>query len=754
MTMQKSPPGSSSEKGLGITELRHWDQTLLNRYRPVYHPVSKACCLCGLGPCDLDKGRRGACGQDLRTFLSREALLMAVTGAAAHASHARDIVELLLKEKGPGLPLSLGEWIQIRMPITRIVTGRHPAVLSDLLHVLGYIDAEIVQLLASAHFGGESSHLDLESKILHAGTMDILSMEIADIAQISGYGFPAGDAGATLIPLSIEQEDVRPLILCVGHHSAVGQRILDIIDAEGMAGEVSVAGLCCTAHDMIRGRLGRAGHAADKVQMNVAGNLRDQLVFARSGRAHIVVADQQCVRLDLSEEVLRTGAFFIATSGQSCAGLQDETDADPSILAADLNGRRLRAVFMSDPEKAARLAIALAVNWRPSVQPTVPAPAAMEEAVERCTDCGLCSRFCPAALPVSAFVFSRAKGEANAEITPAGIASRCITCGRCDTACPQGIPVMALIGAQAHGKLANGLIRAGRGPIDDYEIKTTGPSIVLGDIPGVVAFLTCPEYPDARDSLAWTARSLAERGYIVLAAGCAALDLGRADGMLYRDFPGTFDAGGVLNTGSCVSSAHAVGALIKVASIFLHRRLDRNYVEIADYILNRIGAVGVLWGGVTPKSFSASAGANRLGIPVVFGPHGTKFRRTLDGGQSSGMVLDARSGREVLAGIAPAHLTAIAHTKEELIIQIARLCIRPNDTTWGRQTKLRNYLELSETLVGVMPADLKGYVRVPDDLPEERRDDLLNLIRAWGWEPSYIPDPTLLDVLVRSREGH
>ncbi|MCX9078085.1 MAG: hypothetical protein OIN84_08930, partial [Candidatus Methanoperedens sp.] len=291
------------------------------------------------------------------------------------------------------------------MPITRIVTGWNPAVLSDLLQVLRYIDAEIVRLLASAHFGGESSYLDLEGKTFHAGTMDILSMEVADIAQISGYGFQTGYTEAPLVPLFIEPAGGRPLILCVGHHSAVGQQILDIIDADGIAGEVSVAGLCCTAHDMLRGRSGLLRQVKDMGQMGVAGNLRDQLRFVRSGRAHVVVADQQCVRLDLSEEVLGTGAFFIATSGQSCAGLPDETDADPSTLAADLAGRPLRAVFIGDTEKAARLAIELAFKWRPPVQATCPESDALEEAVKRCTDCGLCSRFCPVALPVSAFFF-------------------------------------------------------------------------------------------------------------------------------------------------------------------------------------------------------------------------------------------------------------------------------------------------------------------------------------------------------------
>ena len=39
--------------------------------------------------------------------------------------------------------------------------------------------------------------------------------------------------------------------------------------------------------------------------------------------------------------------------------------------------------------------------------------------------------------------------------------------------------------------------------------------------------------------------------------------------------------------------ACCIGAAIKIASIFAKRKLRGNYEEIADYILNRVGAVGV-----------------------------------------------------------------------------------------------------------------------------------------------------------------
>lgn len=752
--------------GFSITELRPWDLTLLERYRPRYHPVQPACSLCALGPCDLAQGRRGACGQDLDTFAAREALLLAVMGAAAHAAHARDVLDRTLAAGGPDLALDLGRWVHIRLPITQIVAGVRPRRLADLVPVLDYVERTLVRLLAAAHFGGESHPLDLESKTLHAGTMDITAMEVADVAQIAAYSFPRGEAETPLLRLGFgDLSDDRPLILCVGHHSDVGHRLVHLVEATGAA--VEVAGLCCTAHDMARAHTGTPAHSHDHDHHphghghgpRIIGNLRDQLRFARAGRADVVIADQQCIRLDLLAETLRTGAFYLATSDQACAGLPDETQRDPAELAADLATRPVRAAFIADPERAAAVALALAESQGRVAAPAAPAAADAGAdlwlSIDRCIGCQLCTDHCPLHLPVATAVYdaqaiTAAAGPQAPKARPAlaELYPRCLACGRCDAACPVDIAVMALLEDAAAAGAPVGWVRTGRGPIDDYEIKATGPSIVLGDIPGVVAFLTCPEYPDGRDAAAWMAGQLAQRGYIVLAAGCAAMDLGWGEETAYRRFPGGFDMGGVVNTGSCVSSAHALGALIKVAAIFLHRRLDGNYTEIADYILNRVGAVGALWGGITPKSFAAAAGANRLGVPVVFGPQGRNFRRMLQGAGAAG-VIDARSGRRTDGPPVPADLAVVADTREEALVQIVRLCLRPNDTTWGRQTKLRHYLELCAQLLGHLPPDLAACVRVADDLPAERRPELLTRLEAEGWQPSFIPDPTLLQGLVR-----
>lgn len=738
----------------GIADLRPWDRLLLSRYRPVYHPASKDCTWCALGPCDLRSGYRGACGETLEGLAAREALMMAVNGACGHAAHARDMVEYLQARFGPDLKLDLGPWVQIRTPIIELVVGTRPRRLRDLLEVLDYVETQLVKLNAATHFGGESDSADLESKTLHAGTMDLVALEVADVAQIAAYRFPTGQAETRLVPLGLGQiETSKPVILCIGHHSAVGHRIAELLEQQHLVGQVELVGLCCTAHDLARDH----EHGAE---VKIVGNQRDQLSFVRAGVADVVVADQQCIRLDLKDEALLTGACFIATSGQNCAGLPDETGADPEALACDLVVRGTRATFIGDPDRAARLALALALRGK-RARPARPVPSA--EVASLCSNCDFCTRHCPVALPVADAVTALSwEGDWSGL---QALARTCVRCGECDVVCPSEIPVMALIEAADRQPPLRSYVRAGRGPITDFEIKSTGPSIVLGDIPGIVAFLACPDYPDGRDALAWMATALAGRGYIVLTAGCAAMDMAwsrktsetsEGFGSLcrnpYERFPGTFDQGGLVNTGSCVSAAHAIGATIKVASIFLHRPLAGNYAGIADYILNRIGAVGVLWGGITPKALSASAGANRLGIPVLFGPQGERFRRTLRGSaRADWAVYDARTGRRVPVGPVPADLCTTAATREEALVQIARLCLRPNDTTTGRQVKLHHYIELSRDLLGRLPDDLPALIRSPYDIPPAWEDAVQAELRRDGWAPAPIPDPTLLERLVRAR---
>jgi acetyl-CoA decarbonylase/synthase complex subunit alpha len=207
---------------------------------------------------------------------------------------------------------------------------------------------------------------------------------------------------------------------------------------------------------------------------------------------------------------------------------------------------------------------------------------------------------------------------------------------------------------------------------------------------------------------------------------------------LYEKYPAKFLAGNLINVGSCVSNSHITGTTIKVAAIFAQRNVSGNYEEIADYITNRIGAVGVAWGAYSQKAASIASGCNRLGIPVVVGPHGSKYRRALIGKpyqEDDWKVYDARDGSEMPIPAAPEFLLTTAESIEELLPMLAKNCIRPSDNNMGRMIKLTHYMELSQKYLGHRPDDWYKFVRTETDLPLAKREELLKILEAdHGWE--------------------
>ncbi len=302
----------------------------------------------------------------------------------------------------------------------------------------------------------------------------------------------------------------------------------------------------------------------------------------------------------------------------------------------------------------------------------------------------------------------------------------------------------------------NNLCRVGRGAVQDVEIRNVGSPIVLGEIPGILAVVGCSNYPNGGKDVYDICREFASRRYIVALSGCAAMTAGsyRNDEgkTLYEEFPGEFTAGGVINVGSCVANSHIAGAAIKVANIFAKRPLRGNYEEIADYIHNRLGAVGLAWGAYSQKAAAIAAGFWRLGIPVLVGPHGVKYRRMLLGREDkpeNWEVLDARTGNTINVGPAPEHLFQTVETPQEAIVSIAKLCIRPNDTWKGRSIKLSHYVDLHKRHYGRLPNDLHLFVRTMADVPMTLKDEFTQILEEKGWKENVIPDPTLLPRMVR-----
>ncbi|WP_455277601.1 CO dehydrogenase/acetyl-CoA synthase complex subunit alpha [[Eubacterium] cellulosolvens] len=734
-----------------ITDLREWDMKLLQRYKPFYMPFCDLCCLCTFGKCDLSDGKRGACGLNMEAQQSRIVLIACCIGAATHTGHARHLLDELIEKFGRKHPIDIGGTnVDIDAPVSELVTGIKPRNLGDLEHILDYLETEITHLLAAAHTGQEGDNIDFESKVLHAGMVDQAGMEVADISQISAYDFPKGDPDAALVDIGLGViEKAKPVIMIVGHNVPPSIGIVDYLTDNGLYEKVEVCGLCCTAIDITR----------YSTRAKIVGPISWQLRFIRSGIPDVVVVDEQCIRADSLVEAKKIGAPVIASSPKNCLGLKNRTNDPADEIVTDLVGGKVPGVLILDPEKVGEVAVRTAIEIAPKRKKfkVIPNLDELIKSAKKCTQCNECRRACPNDLHIPEAMNYAAKGDLT---KLADLYQACVGCTRCEKICPNELPIHSYIVKAAENimKEEKYKVRSGRGAIQDVEIRRVGGPIVLGEIPGIIAHVGCANYPKGGKEVADMIEEFAKRRYIVVTSGCAAMSAGMVkdeDGKTpYEVFSGKFDAGCVVNVGSCVSNPHIAGAAIKIASIFAKRKLSGNYEEIADYVLNRVGAVGISWGAMSQKAASIASGFWRLGVPVIVGPHGAKYRRMLLGRkdhESDWYVYDARTGEKVYGGPAPEHLFYAAETKEEAMVMTAKLCMRPNDTTKGRAIKLTNYIDLHKRYYGKLPDDIHLYIRRLSDIPITMKDEIVRILDKKEWREKIIPDPTLLPRMIRKK---
>jgi acetyl-CoA decarbonylase/synthase complex subunit alpha len=680
---------------------------------------------------------------------SRIVLIACCIGAATHAAHARHMLDHLMEEYGRDAPLEVALNTNVEAPHIRLVCGIRPKTLRDLEDALDYVETQLVQLLAAAHTGQEGDNLDFESKAFHAGMLDHVALEIADIEQIATLGLPKGLPDPPTTEVGFGTIDAsKPVIMCIGHNVLPTVDIIDYLMENDLFGDVEIGGLCCTAHDMSR----------YNKRAKIIGPISWQLRFIRSGIPDLIVVDEQCIRTDVMIEAGKIGVPVIATSEKSCQGLPDRTNDDADEIVEDLVYGKIPGALILDPRKVGEVSVKTVMKVAPRRSDfKTYSIDELAEMAKKCRNCMECVRACPNSLPVMEAI--QAAGKEDFELL-GELYDLCVGCGRCESACPVDLPILNFInkGGEKQAQDEKYSIRVGRGAIQDVEIREVGRAIVFGEIPGVVALVGCANYPAGGSDVAKIAEEFLRRRFIVVTSGCAAMNIAMTkdeDGLnLYDKYPGVFDAGGLVNVGSCVSNSHITGAAVKIANIFAKRPLRANYEEIADYIYNRVGAVGVAWGAMSQKAASIAAGCWRLGIPVVVGPHGAKYRRMLLGRkdkEEDWTVYDARTGGEVYVGPAPEHLFYAAETVEESMVMIAKLVIRPNDTSKGRAVKLSHYIDLYQRYYGEMPEDLHLYIRREADIPFTMKNEITEILEKSGWveDKIAIPDPTLLERMLR-----
>ncbi|MFW9794542.1 MAG: CO dehydrogenase/acetyl-CoA synthase complex subunit alpha [Candidatus Thorarchaeota archaeon] len=727
----------------GPTTLRSWDHKLLTKYQPSYMPYCQVCCLCTMGKCDLSGDKRGACGLDIKGQQARIVLAAANIGCSAHLAHSRHLIDHLIEEYGPRTELIQGPGTEIHAPVTRLVTGMRPRTLEDASLILDYCETQMTHTLSATATGQEGNWMDFESKVFHAGMIDQLSMEIADLAQVSTLGMPMADPDAPLVESGMGMMDTsKAIILTIGHNIVPAASITDYITEKRLNDQAEVGGMCCTAWDITR----------RDPKAKVVGPISWQLRFIRSGKADVVVVDEQCVRTDVVKEAKKVSAPVISTSDKAVMGLPDRSDDPPESIIKELISGKIPGAYISDHNIVGEVAtkVALAIKDKRRKMKFFPSKKKMQKLAEDCKKCSECIRACPNDQNVMEAVLAAQVGnfEPLREVY-----QNCIGCARCESACPNEYDLHSwmVAAAEADCKEETHVVRTGRGAIQDTEIRTVGQPIVFGEIPGVIAHVGCANYPGGGKDVHDMAEEFAKRRYIIVTSGCAAISAGHVKDengqSIYERRSGEFDAGGVVNVGSCVANSHIAGAAIKIAAIFAKRNLRGNYAEIADYIHHRVGAVGISWGAMSQKAASIAAGFWRLGVPVIVGPHGSKYRRMLLGtaeNERDWMVYDARTGDRVPTAPGPEHLFYAAETVAEANVLTAKLVLRPNDTGKGRSIKLSHYVDIHETYYGFFPDDVWKYIRRETDIPITLKDKILAQMKENNWVERRIPDPTLL----------
>ncbi|MFX0205468.1 MAG: CO dehydrogenase/acetyl-CoA synthase complex subunit alpha, partial [Candidatus Hodarchaeota archaeon] len=553
-----------------IKDLRSWDMKLIDRFEPYYAPLCDMCCLCTYGKCDLSQGKNGACGLDLNTQTARIVTTACCVGAAAHIGHTRHLVHALIEKHGPEFRIFLGKGLGVEAPLTRLVTGRKLNTLGDMEEIVDYCAGQLVDVLASIHTGQEGSYKDYESKSLHIGMIDLLGMEIADIAQISAFeSFPKADPDAPLVDIGLGASMTeKPTILVIGHNVMPSTYVIDRMAELGLSEKIDIGGICCTAIDNTR----------YDSRAKVVGSITQQQRFIRSGAADLVIIDEQCIRADTVQEAQKVGTPVIATTDKACRGLPDMTKEPNSKIVEALVSGKEPGVLIFDYDKLAEVAVEVVQKVAPirNKKSALPTIEELKAFADECSGCRNCNRNCPQDLEISEAIAAAAKDDLGKLVK---LYNNCVACGRCEDNCPQDAPILSIITAAGAEimKSERAKMRSGRGAISDTEIRKVGSPIVFGEIPGIIAPVGCANYPAGPNDLGKYVDEFLKRRYIVTTSGCSAMDISfykDEEGVtLYEKYGGEFDGGGLVNVGSCVANAHIAGAAVKVASIFARRPL-------------------------------------------------------------------------------------------------------------------------------------------------------------------------------------
>jgi carbon-monoxide dehydrogenase catalytic subunit len=299
------------------------------------------CCRhCQMGPCNVDPfGRgpqRGVCGADANTIAARHFVRYVAAGAAAHSDHGRSVAHLLVavaRGEAPGYRITdkkklfevarvfdvstkdrkveeiaeeVGEMALAEFGKaygTQRFTTRAPSTRQKVWEKLNVtpraIDREVTESMHRTGMGTDQDYNNLIMQACRASLADgwggaMIATELQDIL----FGTPKPTRGTANLGV-IKDDEVN--ILVHGHEPQMSEMIAVASTDEELINEakevgangISVAGVCCTANEMLM----RHG-------IPLAGHMKMQEMAIATGAIEVVTVDIQCVMqadVDVSE---------------------------------------------------------------------------------------------------------------------------------------------------------------------------------------------------------------------------------------------------------------------------------------------------------------------------------------------------------------------------------------------------------------------------------------------------------------------
>jgi acetyl-CoA decarbonylase/synthase complex subunit alpha len=715
------------------------DRGLLSRCEPLYTQPKGTCGDCELGPCDLQKAA-GKCGLAMESYQGRLSLRKACRGLMTQLVASRQLLTYALKLHPEDTKVSMGEILNIQdhAPTITVLAGIQIQTLKDVARAQSYAESQLAKLF-QASFSGTGSAMDFESMVLHAGSVLLLAMGVAEMLKISCYGFISAAnqeletieqfPPATLAAGWASVEAGKPVMAFVGDDFLPAWCAVNYLKKNELTEKIEVCGMGSAGDDIVRfydrGRL-----VAPMVRSTKA---------VRNGLFDVLVVTPGCIPLDLLSEAARVGTKAIWVGSNGVDDLADSTDIPADKIAKALLGDA-KAVWVRDVEKAGEVAVKVAQALKRTGSHIISDANAAKQCKEHREDCDLCTSVCPLSLPVAKAVRQLAAGDWKGF---AEVERGCNFCGRCDEVCPSKVQLRDIIVSAERKQAAQDkfLMRPGRGPLSITELLQSAFAVGWGSIPAMVTIYGCGDAH--KDEVAWIADELLNGGYMCFTAGCGAAEMGRSFNptkkkFLMQQYNATAASRNLVNCGSCSAICHSVPMYMMLRpsggiSLF------GNIPPLGDSIFLGGAQSIIIWGAVPDRMYAVAAAWARMGSTVIVGPASSLgWNRYLTGDRydrSKWWVYHGETGDKREVEPVKEHLIVPVETKEEALTMLARSVVNVKDYRESRLTHLEVLIDFYDRFYGQLPEDWPLFVRSDFELPPRHRRRIVNLLgKEHGWE--------------------